>query len=88
MAENVPSRLVTACFAAAMALLVGWFVSLGYARFYFCAGLVTAMTSSLVAVSPGRRGRYAVGVATGLATLVLAAWPTDPRAGAGTAAPC
>lgn len=81
MKGKTTSRLVTACFLAVMALLVGWFVSLGHARFYFCAGLLTAMTLALALVGPGRRGRYALGVAVGAATLVLALWPTDPSGG-------
>lgn len=75
--ERVLSRVVTVVFVLVMALLATWLVLFDSVGPYVCAALLAAMTLALAAVRPERRWLYAIGVGVGLATVVIALWPTD-----------
>lgn len=74
-------RLVVIGFLVGIAGLAVWLVLQGRAPAYFCAAVLVCMALALRAVQPGRHGLYAAGVAVGVATLVVAVWPTDPGGG-------
>lgn len=72
-----PRRVWLFGYALFMGSLVAWLVALGYARTYFCAMIVAALGLAVLAVRRGRTWLYSLGVAMGLATLVVAITPAD-----------
>jgi hypothetical protein len=71
------SRWMTVVFVLLMALPATWLVIFNELGPYLCSALILAMTATLAFVSPRRRRLYFVGVAIGLATIVVGLWLTD-----------
>ena len=74
-------RLMVLGYVAVTVAAACWLVAQGRLATYVCAASLVGLVLALRAVAPGRHLMYAAGVVVGLATLGVAAWPSDPGGG-------